>query len=125
MDDREAHEFYANPQNLCAAGPGRRRKAPRLTSMIPVRFTPETIERVRDFSSTEGTTVSGWIRRAVLRALTQPERPAGLTEGSGRRGELRALTSSLGSRTFSCPHLSIGGVTSASCGICGPLRSAA
>jgi hypothetical protein len=54
-------------------------------------------------------------------------RPEGIIEGSGRRGEPKALPSSLQlrSRTFSCPHMSIGNVTSASCEQCGPLTAAA
>ena len=59
-----------------------------------------------------------------------PERPQGLIPGSGRMGEPMALRSSLGtfsgtSRTFCCPHLSVGNVTAASCGQCGPMREAA
>lgn len=54
------------------------------------------------------------------------QRPEGVIEGSGRAGEPRALRSSLGRpHTFSCPHLSVGNVASASCGTCGPLDVAA
>jgi hypothetical protein len=54
-------------------------------------------------------------------------RPEGIIPGSGRAGEPRALTSSLSMRpqTFTCPHFSIGNVTSASCEQCGPLTAAA
>jgi hypothetical protein len=52
------------------------------------------------------------------------ERPKGIVEGSGIAGEPRALRSSLDRpRTFSCPHLSVGNVTSAACGTCGPLAA--
>jgi predicted DNA-binding protein len=52
-------------------------------------------------------------------------RPVGLIEGSGRRGERRALPSSLRLRSFACPHLSAGNVTSVICATCGPLPAAA
>lgn len=54
------------------------------------------------------------------------QRPQGPIEGSGKRGELRALQSSLDPpRTFSCQHFSVGNATSAACAICGPLDVAA
>lgn len=53
------------------------------------------------------------------------ECPKGLIPDSGRCGEPKVLKSSLSRpsllRAFACPHLSIGGATFASCGICGPL----
>ena len=49
-------------------------------------------------------------------------RPEGLIPGSGRRGEARTLPLAARGRTFTCPHLSIGNVASASCGTCGPLQ---
>lgn len=54
-------------------------------------------------------------------------RPTGLIKGSGRMGEPKTLGTSLSGagRTFSCPHLSVGNVTDAACGICGPLAVAA
>ena len=129
MNDREAYEFYLDPEHLKATGPGRKRKRPTLTSMVPVRFTPEVIERVKAVAHEEGITVSAWIRRAALRAAAVAERqqPGGLIEGSGHAGEPRALTSTLalGPRTFICPHMSIGGVVSASCGTCGPMIGSA
>jgi hypothetical protein len=57
---------------------------------------------------------------------TGAERPTGIIPGSGRMGEPKSLTSSLVlGRTFSCPHMSIGNVESASCGVCGTMRAAA
>jgi hypothetical protein len=54
------------------------------------------------------------------------ERPQGLIEGSGVKGEPRALRSFLDRpRTFSCPHFSVGNVASAACETCGPLDAAA
>jgi hypothetical protein len=54
------------------------------------------------------------------------QRPEGLIEGSGVKGEPRAMSSTLDRpRTFSCPHFSVGNVVSASCETCGPLDVAA
>jgi hypothetical protein len=188
VDDREAHEFYADPANLAAVGPGRKRQGQNLASMASVRFAPEVIEAVRERASGEGVTVGSWIRRLVKRELDGPQartldldvegglahipaealerltaalmpalmrhgtlelrigpvswqadgvhavssapvsvnRPHGLIEGSGRSGEPRALRSSLDRpRTFACPHMSIGNVTFAECGECGPMPLAA
>lgn len=196
MDDREAHEFYKNPEHLRPAGPGRRPKRPagRLTNMSSVRFAPETIEAVKDVAHDEGITVSTWIRRLVSRAVAAPAepetmrvtvegfneplqvradllrelasallpalvkhgsvsltlgqqqvtsmgpasmttampvsasvpRPQGLIPGSARQGEPKALRSSLSlPRTFTCPHISIGNVVSADCGVCGPMQRVA
>lgn len=108
MNDQERHDFYADPANLRVIGPGRKRKAPMLSSMVPVRFTPEFIERVKSVAFDEGVTVSTWIRRAASREL---EREAPVA----------------GSRTFRCEHLSVSGqgVTSASCQQCGPITAVA
>jgi hypothetical protein len=177
VNDREAYEYYLDPEHLKPAGPGRRRKGQRLTSLNSVRFAPEVIEAVKAAAFGEGITVGAWIRRLVRRELEAPEtvemvvdglpeplrlpadalraiaaavtpaliqhgqvsltlgsphtgaeRPAGLIPGSGRQGEPKALTSSRSigaARTFACPHMSIGGVVSASCDICGPLHVAA
>jgi hypothetical protein len=128
MDDREAHEFYADPAHLAISGPGVKRKGQRLTSMTAVRFAPEVIEAVKDIAFAEGVTVGSWIRRLVNRELEarRRQRPQGLIEGSGVAGEPKALPSSLSRpRTFSCLHLSVSNVTAAECGICGPLEAAA
>jgi hypothetical protein len=177
VNDREAYEFYLDPEHLKPVGPGRRPKRRPLANMTAVRFTPEAIEAVKAVAHKEGITVSSWIRRLVQRELEAPEtvemtveglpeplrfpadavravtaaampailrhgevsltlgsphtgaeRPAGLIPGSGRMGELKALPSSRSigaARTFACPHMSIGGVVSATCFTCGPLQAAA
>jgi hypothetical protein len=171
MDDREAYEYYADPEHRKPTGPPRKRQGQRLTSMSSVRFAPEVIEAVKAIAFGEGITVGSWIRRLVDREISAPEtteivveglaeplrvpsdamerviaalmpalirhgslnlhigtarRPAGLIPGSGRRGEPKALGSSLAlkSRTFACEHMSIGGVQDAACGVCGPLQLA-
>jgi hypothetical protein len=171
MNDDEAYEFYADPANLELAGPGRKRKGQRLTSMTAVRFAPEVIEAVKERAFGEGVTVGSWIRRLVGREFDTPRvtelavegfaeplripagaleqvvsallpvlirhgqvdlrigagRPVGLIEGSGRAGVPRTLGTSLSGtgRSFSCGHLSVGNVTHAACGICGPLTAVA
>lgn len=72
MDDREAYEFYAKPENLMPAGPGRKRRGQRLASMTSVRFAPEVIEAVKDRAFGEGVTVGSWIRRLVDREIAEP-----------------------------------------------------
>ena len=69
MNDREAYEFYANPANQAATGPGRERSGQRLTSMSSVRFPPGVIEQVKGLADREGVTVGAWIRRAVGREI--------------------------------------------------------
>lgn len=103
MDDREAHEFYKDPEHLRIAGPGRKRNGQRLTSMTAVRFSPETIEAVKDVAHNEGITVSTWIRRLVSRTVaapTEPEMMPVTVEGFSeplqvRAGLLRELASAL------------------------------
>lgn len=75
MDDREAYEFYADPENRKLVGKPRKRNAPRLTSMTAVRFAPETIEAVKDMAHSEGVSVGAWIRRLVSRAIAAPAEP--------------------------------------------------
>lgn len=173
MNDKEAYEFYANPENLKIAGPAHKRQGQRLTTMSSVRFAPEVIEAVKDLAFKEGITVGSWIRRLVQREIEPPrmvevdcdgldeplrvpqdalerivwaampaiirhgsvnlqlgagpERPTGLIEEAGRKGEPRSLPSSLRlkPRTFSCPHMSVGNAVSVTCETCGPLEAAA
>jgi hypothetical protein len=123
VNDAEAYEFYADPVNRKLTGTPRKRTGRRLTSMSSVRFTPEVIEAARDLAASKGVTVGAWIRRLVQREIDAPRHPEGLIGGSGRVGAPRILPSSLRPRTFSCPHLSVGNVVSASCGTCGPLAA--
>jgi len=64
----EEHEFYADPDNQTPQGPARRRKA-KLTELVPVRFAPDTLEKVRAAADADDRSVSSWIRRAVEREL--------------------------------------------------------
>ena len=139
MNDQQVYEFYAHPANLAITGPGHRRKRPTLSSMTAVRFDPEVIARVKDIASSEGVTVGAWIRRAVEREAAElapvdviaPD-PSGvlhcvrvparlLRDAAEAEVERQAYRP----RTFACPHMSVGNVASASCGICGPLAAVA
>jgi hypothetical protein len=136
MDDREAYEYYAKPENQVPAGPGRKRRKPPMTAVLSVRFDPAVLATVERLAGAFGVSVSDWIRAAVCREeyrqrvkyLDEHRHELEVVPGSGRRGEAKALPSSLSllpARTLSCPHLSMGGVISASCGTCGPLRAVA
>jgi hypothetical protein len=68
MTRQEEHEFYARPENQNPQGPVRRR-SPRLTEMVPVRFPPDVLEEVRRRADDDDRSVSAWIRRAVEEQL--------------------------------------------------------
>ena len=68
MTRKEEHEFYARPENQTPQGPARRR-APRLTEMVPVRFEADVLDEVRRRADADDRSVSAWIRRAVEQAL--------------------------------------------------------
>lgn len=68
MTPEEEHEFYCRPENLVPQGPVRRRKQP-MTAPVPVRLPPETLEQVKAAATTDGRSVSSWIREAVTREL--------------------------------------------------------
>jgi hypothetical protein len=189
VDDREAHDFYADPAHLAVSGPGRKRQGQNLAAMGSFRLAPEIAETVKERASAEGITVGAWLRRLVKRELDEPgthtldldvegggtarlpvdalerltaalmpalmrhgtldlhvgpaawktdgahatssvpvsvSRPRDIIEGPGQLGESRSIPSSRSPlRTFSCPHFSIGNVTSAACETCGPLAAAA
>jgi len=75
-EEAKAHEFYANPEHLAAAGRGQQRHRPMKSAMTPVRFSPEMIAAVKHFASLDGVTVSTWIRRLVGRELQRRQPPA-------------------------------------------------
>jgi predicted HicB family RNase H-like nuclease len=68
MTPNEEYDFYSRPENQEPQGPPRRRSS-RLTSMIPVRFSPETLDEIRRRADAEDRSVSSWIRRAVEHEL--------------------------------------------------------
>ena len=127
MNDQEAYEYYLDPAHLVPAGPARKHSKDGLKKVLTLRISPSLLNQVTRTAVAEGCSVSSWARRVLrdelARGRAEARRPEGLIPGSGRQGRARALPSSLSlqPRTFSCPHLSVGNVTSASCGTCGPL----
>lgn len=68
MSRQEEHEFYADPENQTPQGPAQRRRA-RLTEMVPVRFPPDVLDKVRRRAGDDDRSISSWIRRAVEHEL--------------------------------------------------------
>jgi hypothetical protein len=64
-DDESMFEYYADPDNRVAAGPGRRRATKPLTTHVPIRFNPEVIAEVKQLAETDRKSVSTWIRDVV------------------------------------------------------------
>jgi len=60
MTRTEEHEFYSDPDNQTPQGPARRRTA-KLTELVPVRFPPDTLEKVRTAADADDRPVSSWI----------------------------------------------------------------
>jgi hypothetical protein len=75
MDDKEAAEFYANPENLRPAGKGRQRSGGTLSSHVPVRFSPSLIAAVKRLADLDGVTISTWIRNLVTREVERRATP--------------------------------------------------
>ena len=70
MTRQEQHDFYADPDNQTPQGPPRRRGS-KLTELVPVRFAPETLAKVRDAADADDRSVSSRIRRAVEHELDE------------------------------------------------------
>ncbi len=69
-DDEKAAEFYADPANRSSAGrKPTRRKAQGLTTHVPIRFRPESIEAIKRLAHEDGMTVSGWVRLLCEREI--------------------------------------------------------
>jgi len=64
MTRQEEHEFYAESENQTPQGPVRRRSS-KLTELVPVRFPPDTLAKIREAADADDRSVSAWIRRAV------------------------------------------------------------
>jgi predicted HicB family RNase H-like nuclease len=70
MTPQQEHDFYAQAENQTPQGAARRRST-KLTELVPVRFPPETLDRVRKAADADDRSVSSWIRRAVDHQLEQ------------------------------------------------------
>ncbi len=79
MTRQEEHDFYADPDNQTPQGPARRRNS-KLSELVPVRFPPETLAKIRDAADADDRSVSAWIRRAVDHELEQEPRPPEYTD---------------------------------------------
>lgn len=69
MTPEEEFHFYAQPENQEPQGPPRRRRASRLTEVVPVRFPPAVLEEIRRRADADDRSLSAWIRRAVEHEL--------------------------------------------------------
>ena len=68
MTRTEEQDFYADPENQTPQGPAQRRNS-KLTELVPVRFPPETLDRIRNAADADDRSISSWIRRAVEHEL--------------------------------------------------------
>jgi predicted HicB family RNase H-like nuclease len=75
MTRQEEQDFYANPENQTPQGPDRRRNS-KLTELVPVRFPPDTLAKIRDAADADDRSVSAWIRRAVDHELEHDTKTA-------------------------------------------------
>ena len=64
MSREDEIAFYAEAENQEPQGAARRRR-PRLTEIVPVRFPEDTLDAVRARAEADDRSVSSWIRRAV------------------------------------------------------------
>lgn len=71
MTPDEEYAFYARPENQEPQGAPRRRSR-RLSAPIPVRFTDEQLDAIRQRAEADDRSVSAWIRRAVEHELDRP-----------------------------------------------------
>lgn len=136
MDDETAAgdmAFYARPENQVPAGPPVRRRAPRKSVVFSIRVDPGLMERCEAAASADGMTISAWLRSLAHRELEHRARehasePA-VVPGWGHMVTPRHIPSSrqfpVPRGTARCPHFSVTGIASVSCGTCGPLAVAA
>ena len=68
MSPDEEYDYYAQADNQEPQGPARRRQ-PRLSEMVPVRFTPELLDQIRRRAEADDRSLSSWIRRAAEHEL--------------------------------------------------------
>jgi len=60
----------SNPENRTPVGPrARAGQARLLTSHVPIRFRPQTIDKAKAIAERDGMTVSSWIRGVVEREV--------------------------------------------------------
>lgn len=70
MNDENAGDFYAKPENRRIAGPPRRREAAgQLSNHVSIRFAPTIMAWVQMLAARDGVTVGSWIRSVVEREI--------------------------------------------------------
>lgn len=75
MTRQEERVFYADPENQTPQGLARRRNS-KLTELVPVRFPPDTLAKIRNAAHADDRSVSAWIRRAVDHELEHDTKTA-------------------------------------------------
>lgn len=75
MSQQEEHDVYADPDIQTPQGPARR-GASKLSELVPVRFPPETLSKIRAAAEADDRSASAWIRRAVDRELEHTSKTA-------------------------------------------------
>lgn len=68
MTPDQEYDYYLQPDNQEPQGPARRRQS-RLSEMVPVRFTPELLDQIRQRAEADDRSLSSWIRRAAEHEL--------------------------------------------------------
>jgi len=64
--------FYDDDANLAVAGPPMSvSRRPKLSSHLPIRFTPEILQQARRCAIEDGMSVSSWVRLLVEREVTR------------------------------------------------------
>ena len=72
LTPEQEHAFYADPANQEPQGPAVRRRS-RLSAPVPVRFSEDVLQQVRDRAAGDDRSISQWIRRAVERELARAD----------------------------------------------------
>lgn len=71
MTPEQEYDYCAQPANQKPPGAPRRRQ-PRLSEMVPVRFPPQLLEEIRRRAEADDRSLSAWIRRAAEHELRSP-----------------------------------------------------
>lgn len=71
MTDQEAFDFYADEVNRAPEGEPRRR-ASKLTEVVPVRVTESTLDAIRERAERADQSISAWVRSTLAEALEEP-----------------------------------------------------
>src|SRR5687767_15043366 len=82
MTERDASDFYNDEANRAPQGPPRRRST-KLTEVVPVRLSVDTLEEIKRRSDESGQSVSAWIRDVIAEKLDDKAYPSG-SFGAGK-----------------------------------------